>query len=148
MIVLVVLAALAGLAVFAALHWYVWRRLVRDTTAPRGVGRRAGTAVFVAGPLLMVGALVSGRAGLPFRLQQVLAWPGYMWLALSLYVLLALLMGEAVRPLLRRFLERRAAAKTEAEAAPVVEEAPVREAQPVAARSGEGASASAPELAP
>ncbi|WP_156723138.1 metallophosphoesterase [Streptomyces apocyni] len=146
MIVLGVLVALAVLSVLAGLHWYVWRRLVRDTTAPGGLGRRAGTAVFVAGPLLMVGALVGGRAGLPFRLQQVLAWPGYLWLALALYVLLALLVGEAVRPLLRRFLERRAAARAEAvtEAEPAVEDAPVREAQPVAARGGENAPASAP----
>ncbi|MFH8607786.1 metallophosphoesterase [Streptomyces sp. NPDC018029] len=106
MVVLTVLVGLAVLAAFAALHWYAWRRLVRDTTAGPGLARRAGTAVFVAGPLLMFGALVAERSGAPFLLQQVLAWPGFMWLAVSLYLLLALLVGELVRPLLRRWVGR------------------------------------------
>ncbi|MFK4067345.1 metallophosphoesterase [Streptomyces sp. NPDC029674] len=106
MVVLTVLVGLAVLAAFAALHWYAWRRLVRDTTAGPGLARRTGTVVFVAGPLLMFGALVAERSGAPFLLQRVLAWPGFMWLALSLYLLLALLVGELVRPLLRRWAER------------------------------------------
>lgn len=101
-----VLVGLAVLAAFAALHWYAWRRLVRDTTAGPGFARRAGTVVFVAAPLMMFAALVAERTGAPFLLQQVLAWPGFMWLALSLYLLLALVVGELVRPLLRRWLER------------------------------------------
>ncbi|MGA4850811.1 metallophosphoesterase [Streptomyces sp. G5(2025)] len=107
MAVLGVLVGLAVLAVFAALHWYAWRRLVRDTTAGPGRARRAGTVVFVAGPLLTFAALVGGRAGVPFPLQRILAWPGYLWLALSLYLLLALLVGELVRPLLGWWLGRR-----------------------------------------
>ncbi|MFI2616164.1 metallophosphoesterase [Streptomyces sp. NPDC018584] len=106
MAVLGVLVGLAVLAAFAALHWYAWRRLVRDTTAGPGRARRAGTVVFVAGPLLMFAALVAGRAGAPFPLQRILAWPGYLWLALSLYLLLALLVGELVRPLLGRWIGR------------------------------------------
>ncbi|MBM7172931.1 metallophosphoesterase [Streptomyces sp. G44] len=100
MAVVGVLVGLAVLAAFAALHRYAWRRLVRDTTAGPGRARRAGTVVFVAGPLLAVAALVAGRAGVPFPLQRIIAWPGYLWLALSLYLLLALLVGELVRPLL------------------------------------------------
>ncbi|WAL97448.1 metallophosphoesterase [Streptomyces sp. Je 1-369] len=106
MVALMVLVGLAVLAAFAALHWYAWRRLVRDTTAGPGFARRAGTVVFVAAPLMMFAALVAERTGAPFLLQQVLAWPGFMWLALSLYLLLALVVGELVRPLLRRWLER------------------------------------------
>lgn len=101
-----VLVGLAVLAAFAGLHWYAWRRLVRDTTAGPGLARRAGTVVFVAGPLLMFAALVAERTGAPFLLQQVLAWPGFLWLAVSLYLLLALLAGELVRPLVRRWAER------------------------------------------
>ncbi|MFD7532419.1 metallophosphoesterase [Streptomyces sp. NPDC059849] len=100
--VIVVLALLAGV------HRYLWRRLVGDTTAEGSAMRRAGTVAAYVLPLLSVGALVSGRAGAPFRLQQVLAWPGYLWLAVVLYLTLALLVGEAVRPVLRRVLERRA----------------------------------------
>ncbi|MFF5725619.1 metallophosphoesterase [[Kitasatospora] papulosa] len=108
MVVVFVLVAVAVLALLAAVHRYVWRRLIGDTTRRGGVARRAGTVAAFVLPLLSVGALVSGRAGFPFRLQQVLAWPGYLWLAALLYLTLALLLGEAVRPLLRRTLARRA----------------------------------------
>lgn len=56
---------MAVLAVFTALHWYAWRRLVRDTTRGPGPARRTGTAVLLAGPVPMVAALVAERAGAP-----------------------------------------------------------------------------------
>ncbi|MFJ1644449.1 metallophosphoesterase [Streptomyces sp. NPDC088258] len=102
MVVVVVLVALVAVALVAAAHWYLWLRLVRDTTVPGGVARGAGTVAAVILPLLAVGAAVSGRVGTPFWLQQALAWPGFLWLAMLLYLLLALLVGEALRPLLRR----------------------------------------------
>ncbi|MFJ7194181.1 MULTISPECIES: metallophosphoesterase [unclassified Streptomyces] len=102
MMVIVVLALLAGV------HRYLWRRLVGDTTAEGSALRRAGTVAAYLLPLLSIGALVSGRAGAPFWLQRVLAWPGYLWLAAVLYLTLALLVGEAVRPVLRRVLANRA----------------------------------------
>lgn len=118
MVVVIVLGALAAVALAASAHWYVWRRLVRDTTGPGGLARRLGTVAVVLMPLLSVGAVVSGRSGVPFRAQQVLAWPGYLWLAVLLYLLLALVVGEVVRPLLRRLLERRGpSAEAEAPAA-------------------------------
>ncbi|MBL1081372.1 metallophosphoesterase [Streptomyces actinomycinicus] len=104
MVVLFALVALAVLAAVAGLHWYLWRRLVRDTTRGPGPARRAGTAVFTAGPLLAVGALVAERTGAPFWLQRTLAWPGFLWLALSLYLLLTTLATEPLRPLLHRVL--------------------------------------------
>ncbi|MFI2778291.1 metallophosphoesterase [Streptomyces sp. ALB3] len=110
MVVVFVLIAVAVLALLAGVHRYVWRRLIGDTTRKGSPARRAGTAAAFVLPLLTVGALVSGRAGFPFPVQQVLAWPGYLWLAALLYLTLALLVGEAVRPLLRRILARRAAA--------------------------------------
>lgn len=109
MVVVVLLVVVVVLTLLAGVHWYVWRRLVRDTTREGGAARKAGTVAAWVLPLLTVGALVSGRAGAPFRVEQVLAWPGYLWLAVLLYLTLALVVGEAVRPLLRRFLDRRAA---------------------------------------
>lgn len=97
MVILFVLVGLAALAALAGMQWYAWRRLVRDTTARPGLARRAGAVVFVAGPLLMVAAVASERAGAPFWLQKVLAWPGFMWMALSIYLVLALFVGELVR---------------------------------------------------
>ncbi|MEU6663677.1 metallophosphoesterase [Streptomyces sp. NPDC046821] len=129
MIAVLVIALVAVLAAVAGLHWYVWRRLVRDTTARSGFARRAGTAVFVAGPLLMFGAVASERAGAPFWLQQVLAWPGFLWMTFALYLLLTVLAGEVVRPLLRRYLDRRSPAAG-GEAGPVREPVLVPAAEP------------------
>ncbi|MFF3816024.1 metallophosphoesterase [Streptomyces bluensis] len=138
MVIVFILVALIVLAAFGALHWYAWRRLVRDTTAGPGTARRVGAAVFVAGPVLLIAAFAAERGGAPFWLQQVLGWPGFLWLALSLYLLLALLVGELVRPLVRRLVERRAAAPAPAPAPatatePVPVPVPVREAEPVPA---------------
>ncbi|MCG0288121.1 metallophosphoesterase [Streptomyces sp. PSAA01] len=107
MVVLYVLIALVVVGLLTGVHWYVWRRLVGDTTARGGWARRAGTAAAFVLPLMSVGAVISGRAGAPFPLQRALAWPGYLWLALLLYLTLALLVGEAVRPLLGAWLGRR-----------------------------------------
>ncbi|MGW6964627.1 metallophosphoesterase [Streptomyces zaomyceticus] len=123
LLVLIVVLALLG-----AVHWYVWRRLVRDVTTRGSLPRRLGTAAVVALPLLSFAALGSSRAGAPFLLQQVVAWPGFLWLALLLYLTLALVVGEAVRPLLRRWLARRAGAAAPAAPLPV----PVRESVPAA----------------
>lgn len=109
MVIVFVLVGLLALAAVAGLCGYVWRRLVRDTTSGPGLARRAGTVVFVAGPVLMFAAVAAERAGAPFRLQQALAWPGFLWMALSIYLLLGVVAGEVVRPLLRRVMERRAA---------------------------------------
>ncbi|MEU5328389.1 metallophosphoesterase [Streptomyces parvus] len=109
------LVALVVLALLGAVHRYVWRRFVGDTTAPGSRLRRAGTVAAFVLPLLSVGAMTSGRVGAPFWLQQVLAWPGFLWLACLLYLTLALLVGEVVRPVLLRVLARRDAARTGAE---------------------------------
>ncbi|MFF3029875.1 metallophosphoesterase [Streptomyces rubiginosohelvolus] len=109
------LVGLVVLALLGAVHRYVWRRFVGDTTAPGSRLRRAGTVAAFVLPLLSVGAMTSGRVGAPFWLQQVLAWPGFLWLACLLYLTLALLVGEVVRPVLLRVLARRDAARAGAE---------------------------------
>ncbi|MFF8551426.1 metallophosphoesterase [Streptomyces sp. NPDC015501] len=101
------LVALVVLALLGAVHRYLWRRFVGDTTAPGSTLRRVGTVAAFVLPLLSVGAMASGRVGAPFWLQQVLAWPGFLWLACLLYLTLALLVGEVVRPVLLRLLARR-----------------------------------------
>ncbi|WP_055599743.1 metallophosphoesterase [Streptomyces aureus] len=141
LLVLIVVLALLG-----AVHWYVWRRLVRDVTTRGSLPRRLGTAAVVVLPLLSFAALSSSRAGAPFVLQQVVAWPGYLWLALLLYVTLALAVGEAVRPLLLRWLDRRARVGAPA-AAPVAAPVPVPVPEHAPAAPEEPAEA-APESAP
>ncbi|MFI9260418.1 metallophosphoesterase [Streptomyces sioyaensis] len=85
------------LGLFFGVHRYLWCRLVRDTTKPGSRPRSVGTAAAFALPLIALGAVLSGPAGLPFPVQQTLAWPGYLWLAMVLYLTLALLAGELVR---------------------------------------------------
>ncbi|MCD0451683.1 metallophosphoesterase [Actinocorallia sp. API 0066] len=143
MVVVFVLVGVLFLSVFACLHWYVWRRTVRETTVPGSAWRRAGTVLFAAGPVLMVGAFVGGRVGLPFWLVQVLAWPGYLWVAIALYLLLAVVAGEAVRPLLRRWLARRDALAVTGAERPASSESTV-----VAEGSGERAGGIAVETPP
>ncbi|NUP24419.1 MAG: metallophosphoesterase [Streptomyces sp.] len=111
MVIVFALVALLVLSVLVTGNWWLWRRLFRDTTRAPGFVRRAGVVVIAGGWALTVGALVAERTGAPFWLQQVLAWPGFLWLALSIYLLLGVLAGEVVRPLLRRWLERRARAE-------------------------------------
>ncbi|WP_063795030.1 metallophosphoesterase [Kitasatospora sp. MBT66] len=101
MIVLVVLGVLLVLALLTLVHWYLWRRLVRDVSAPGGRWRRTGTVLAFVLPLLSVGALIGGRA-FPIAVERWFAWPGYLWLAVLLYLLLGLAVGELVRPLLLR----------------------------------------------
>ncbi|PWI10975.1 hypothetical protein DIZ27_08940 [Streptomyces sp. NWU339] len=117
-----VLVALLVLAVLVTGNWYMWRRLFRDTTRGPGAVRRWGVLVFAGGWALTFAAFFATRSGAPFWLKQVLAWPGYLWLALCLYLLLAVLAGEVVRPVLRLALERRAARRT---APPHEEPAPI-----------------------
>ncbi|MEU0025255.1 metallophosphoesterase [Streptomyces sp. NPDC006335] len=104
---MVIVFALLALTVLVTANWYLWRRLFRDTTGGPGRTRRAGAVLIGGGWVLAIAALVAERTGAPFWLQRVLAWPGFLWLALSIYLLLAVVAGEVVRPLLRRFLERR-----------------------------------------
>ncbi|MET9330291.1 metallophosphoesterase [Streptomyces cellulosae] len=136
MAIVFVLVALLVLAVLVTGNWYVWRRLFRDTTAGPGPVRRIGAAVIVGGWLLFIGAMVTSRTEAPFALTRVLAWPGYLWLALTLYLLLALLVGELVRPVLRRVLERRARASVSAPA-PAREPIPAGRAESEAAEPAE-----------
>ncbi|NKY28382.1 metallophosphoesterase [Nocardia gamkensis] len=124
---MVVKSVLVGVAVLVVVgvvvltvvgaHWYVWRRLVRDTTAAGSRARRVGTAIVLAGPLLLLGATVAELASAPFAVVRIIAWPGYLWGALFVYLLLALAVGEPIRILaLRRFDRGRAGPNRESAA--------------------------------
>ncbi|MBD9730823.1 metallophosphoesterase [Streptomyces sp. H28] len=108
MVIVFVLVAVLVLAVLVTANWYLWRRLFRDTTRGPGAVRRTGAVVIAGGWAVTVGAFVAGRTDAPFWLQQTLAWPGFLWLAFVLYLVLATVAGEPLRPLLRWILARRA----------------------------------------
>ncbi|MFI6441075.1 metallophosphoesterase [Streptomyces sp. NPDC050759] len=140
---MVIVFALLALAVLVTANWYLWRRLFRDTTRGPGRARRVGAVLIGGGWVLAVGALVAERTGAPFWLQRVLAWPGFLWLALSIYLLLAVVAGEVVRPLLRRLLERR-----DGRGEPAVAAAPHPERVPAGAPAEKPQEAGSPPQAP
>ncbi|EST39309.1 hypothetical protein N566_02790, partial [Streptomycetaceae bacterium MP113-05] len=109
---LAILIGVSVLSVLVAVHRYLWRRLVKDVSRKGGPWRRTGTVLVWLFPATTVATLIVGRSGAPFEVEQVLAWPGYLWLALLLYLTLVLLLGELVRPLLRRAFARRFAPQT------------------------------------
>ncbi|MGV9970997.1 metallophosphoesterase [Nocardia beijingensis] len=103
-VAVLVLVGVVVLTVVGA-HWYVWRRLVRDTTTAASRARRVGTAIVLTGPLLLLGTTVAELASAPFTLIRIIAWPGYLWGALFVYLLLALAVGEPIRALALRWFD-------------------------------------------
>ncbi|WP_197321867.1 metallophosphoesterase [Saccharomonospora sp. NB11] len=86
-------------------HLYLWRRLVRDTTRPGSRVRVIGTIALGMCVALLVAALSLGTRVSP-DLARWFAWPGYLWLAMFFYLLLALLVLELPRLALRGWLRR------------------------------------------
>ena len=97
--------------VLGLMHCYIWKRLIKDTCA--GGVRWALTAVFVALLVLLVCTLLLPRL-FGWREPAWLAWSGYVWFGLIVYLFLTLLAVEPVRIALRRWITRRPPALAEA----------------------------------
>ncbi|MET9854563.1 metallophosphoesterase [Streptomyces sp. NPDC006450] len=141
-IVLFAVVALLVVTLLVLVHRWLWIRLVRDTTAPGGRVRRTGTALAFALPLLSLAALVAGRAGAPFWLERTVAWPGYMWLAVLMYLSLAMLVAEPVRVL---WLRRRDRAAPQAASAGAAQAGPGARPRSAPAAAGADATGSGAE---
>ncbi|WP_051366643.1 metallophosphoesterase [Hamadaea tsunoensis] len=85
------------------LHYYVWRRLVRNTTRPGGRGRRIGTALIMLAVLVLTSALVFASIDPDLH---ALAMVGYLWLAVLFYLIIVLVVLE-----IPAFFARRAAGR-------------------------------------
>ena len=107
MLVILVLVPLV-VAALVAMHVHVWRRLVRDTTAVRSAPRRAGTALLLVMPLLSVAAVLAEQSPLPYGVVRAVAWPGYMWLAVVLYLSAFVLAIDVLRWAVRAVRRRHA----------------------------------------
>ncbi|GAA1606681.1 hypothetical protein GCM10009804_73390 [Kribbella hippodromi] len=104
---LLLLNAVAILAVVIVVHRYLYRRLVADVSF--GWWRRAGAVLLGLLLAATIAVLIAGPYEAPFELSRVLAVPGVLWLTPLLYLTIALLIGEIIRPILRNALARRAA---------------------------------------
>jgi uncharacterized protein len=95
------------LAVVGPIHWYIWRRMVRDTTTP-GRWRRAGTIAVISLAVSLIAAFVLPRA-LGAKETWIVSLIGYLWLAVLFYLLVTLLVLEIPRFIAIRAGRRRAA---------------------------------------
>jgi predicted MPP superfamily phosphohydrolase len=116
----------------ALIHLYLWKRLVRDTTLRGTRGRRVGGLVLLALALLIPATMILSRA-----VFWEIAWPGFMWLALMFYLLVALVVLEIPMLVARVWLRRRARRRADAVTtpAPTIEPALVGAAEPREAES-------------
>jgi len=92
------LLLLALAFVMGPCHWYVWQRVVKDTTLGRR-GRIVGAAVL---GLLSLSLLVAFSRRAREFLPSKSVIPGYLWIAILLYLVLALLVLEIPRLVVRR----------------------------------------------
>ncbi|MFL6144145.1 MAG: metallophosphoesterase [Labedaea sp.] len=125
--------ALLGVLV-VLLHLYLWRRLVRDPLRP-GRARRICGFVLAGLAVLTFGALVGSRLVGP-AMARWFAWPGFLWLALLVYLFLFLALLELPRLALRGWARRGplvASATTEPALAQATEPAGTGAAGPAAA---------------
>ncbi|WP_318271866.1 metallophosphoesterase [Microbispora triticiradicis] len=84
------------LTAVAVVHVYLWRRLVRASTTPGSRLRRVLTwALGVLAALMVVTMAGSRLSGV--EVVRVVAWPGYLWLALMFYLFVFGLVAEVPR---------------------------------------------------
>ncbi|MEV4094286.1 metallophosphoesterase [Streptosporangium saharense] len=83
-------------------HYYLWRRLVRATTAPGPLRRALTWATVVLGALIPL-TLVGSHSDW----GRVLVWPGFLWLAVMYYLAVFLVLLEVPRAVALAVLRRR-----------------------------------------
>ncbi|MEU2610749.1 metallophosphoesterase [Micromonospora sp. NPDC007271] len=93
-------------------HLYLWKRLILDTTVP-GRRRRIGGIVVLLLGLLVPATMGTSRAGV-----DILAWPGFVWIALMFYLLVVLLALEVPMAVAKLVLRRRSRVVQPASPAP------------------------------
>jgi uncharacterized protein len=111
-------------AIFGLMTWYLWKRLVKDTTRP-GRTRRILTALLLVLTALMIATLVLPRV-IGVTESSWFAWPGYFWFAMAIYLFLTLVVLELPRLALRGWVKRKPLAATATTTVePVAEEEPL-----------------------
>ncbi|MEU7824104.1 metallophosphoesterase [Catellatospora sp. NPDC049133] len=95
------------LVVVGPIHWYLYKRLFKDTTTTTR-GRRIGAAVIIGLALALLGAFIVPRV-IGAKASWVIPMVGYMWLAVLFYLLVTLLVLEIPRVIANRTWARRPA---------------------------------------
>ncbi|MEV4187783.1 metallophosphoesterase, partial [Streptosporangium canum] len=95
--------------VVALVHYYLWRRLIRATTA-RGRTRRVLTWILAGLAVLVPVTLVGSRS----EWGHFLAWPGFFWIAVMFYLTVFLVLLEIPRALALLVLSRSDRRRTDA----------------------------------
>ncbi|WP_203753012.1 metallophosphoesterase [Catellatospora bangladeshensis] len=121
------------LVVVGPIHWYLWKRLVKDTTTTRR-GRRIGTAAIVALAVALLAAFIVPRV-IGAKASWIIPLVGYMWLAVLFYLLVVLLVLEIPRLVANRIWARGPMRAVAPDAVGTAQAEPVR----VAATSAEAA---------
>lgn len=85
------------LGMLAGIHYYLWRRLVRDTTVARTWPRRVGSTVLIVMPLLGIAAMLSTNVEYQYLIKQIVSWPGFLWWPVLMFLVLGLLVLEPLR---------------------------------------------------
>lgn len=103
------------LIVVGPIHWYLWKRLVKDTSTTRR-GRRIGTAAILGLAVALLAAFIVPRV-IGAKASWIIPMVGYMWLAVLFYLLVILLVLEIPRLIANRTWARRPAAAPAADRA-------------------------------
>lgn len=83
-----------ALALLGSIHYYLWRRLIRDP-GWRPSWQTAGSLALITLALSVVASMILGRGRGEFR--QAFVWPGYVWLGAMFLFLVALAGADLVR---------------------------------------------------
>ncbi|GAA0411455.1 metallophosphoesterase [Microbispora corallina] len=134
------------LAAVVVVHYYLWRRLVRAATRPGTRTRRVLTWAVVVLAALLVLAVAGGRL-FGMEIERVVAWPGYLWLAIMFYLFVFGLVMEIPRAVAGLVLRRRGrtGAAEEADVAPVAATAAASASRTGPASGAAGAAEVAPD---
>ncbi len=92
-----------ALGLLGGIHYYLWRRLVRDP-GWRAPWRTAGSIAVAALALSVVASMILGRGH--GEIRKAFAWPGYVWLGATFLYLISLAGTDLLR--LTAILARRA----------------------------------------
>ncbi|MFB9360837.1 metallophosphoesterase [Actinoplanes nipponensis] len=90
------------IAVIGLIHFYLWKRLVRDAFRP-GRLRRAGGVLAILLAVLVPATMIGTRTAD----LRWLAWPGFLWIALMFYLLVTLAALEIPRLAVSLWIRKR-----------------------------------------